>query len=133
MSPIQAIAAGRAPRPSRGYLAHRMLARLTALPRAATLGLAAPFARPARTLVTVAAIVSGAAAVTFGVGLAISLNRVVRGQSGYRTAGARFRSSQAAARDRAASMTAAQQRGRGLGAGRPAGHTALRCRNRATR
>jgi putative ABC transport system permease protein len=77
MSPIQAIAAGRAPRPSRGYLAHRLLARLTAVPRTATLGLAAPFARPARTLVTVTAVVSGAAAVTFGAGLAISLNRAV--------------------------------------------------------
>jgi putative ABC transport system permease protein len=76
MSAIAAIAAGRAPRASHGYLAHRMLARLAAVPRPVTLGLAAPFARPARTLVTVTAILFGAAAVTFGVGLAISLDRV---------------------------------------------------------
>jgi putative ABC transport system permease protein len=76
MSAVQAIAAGRAPRPAHGYAAHRALARLHSVPRAVTLGLAAPFARPARTLVTVAAIVFGATAVTFGAGLAASLNRV---------------------------------------------------------
>jgi putative ABC transport system permease protein len=75
MSAVQAIATGRAPRPAHGYLAHRALARLTGLPRAVTLGLAAPFARPTRTLVTVLAIVFGAAAVTFGAGLATSLDR----------------------------------------------------------
>jgi putative ABC transport system permease protein len=74
MSAIQAIATGRAPRPEHGYLAHRTLARLSGLPRAGTLGLAAPAARPARTLVTVAAVLFGAAAVTFGAGLATSLN-----------------------------------------------------------
>jgi putative ABC transport system permease protein len=77
MNAAAAIATGRAPRPERGYLAHRALARLHTVPRAVTLGLASPFARPARTLVTVAAIVFGAAAVTFGAGLAISLGRVV--------------------------------------------------------
>ena len=41
-----------------------------------TLGLAGPFARPGRTLVTLAAILFGAVAVTFGVGLGTSLNRV---------------------------------------------------------
>jgi putative ABC transport system permease protein len=75
MSAVQAIATGRAPRPAHGYFAHRKLARLTAAPRAVTLGLAAPAARPARTLVTAAAIVFGAAAVTFGAGLATSLDR----------------------------------------------------------
>jgi len=77
MNAVQAIATGRAPRPAHGYLAHRALARVRSVPRAVTLGLAAPFARPARTLVTVAAVVFGAAAVTFGTGLAISLGRVV--------------------------------------------------------
>ena len=47
MSAVAAIATGRAPRPAHGYLAHRALARLTMLPRAVTLGLAAPSARPA--------------------------------------------------------------------------------------
>ena len=77
MSAVQAITAGRAPRPAHGYLAHRALARMGSAPRALTLGLAAPFARPARTLVTAAAVVFGAAAVTFGIGLTASLNRVV--------------------------------------------------------
>jgi putative ABC transport system permease protein len=77
MSAVQAIASGRAPRPSHGYLAHRMLARINLLPRTVTLGLAAPFARPARTVTTVVAILFGAAAVTFGAGLALSLGRVV--------------------------------------------------------
>jgi putative ABC transport system permease protein len=77
MSAVRALSAGRAPRPAHGYLAYRALARLESAPRALTLGLAAPFARPARTLVTAAAIVFGAAAVTFGIGLAATLNRVV--------------------------------------------------------
>jgi putative ABC transport system permease protein len=68
MSAAQAIATGRAPRPAHGYLAHRALARFTGLPRAVTLGLAAPFARPTRTMVTVLAILFGVAAVTFGAG-----------------------------------------------------------------
>jgi putative ABC transport system permease protein len=75
MSAVQAIATGRAPRAAHGYVAQRALARLASVPRAVTLGLAAPFARPARTLVTVVAIVLGAAAVTFGAGLATSLDR----------------------------------------------------------
>ncbi len=75
MSAVQAMAAGRAPRPSRGYLAHRLLGRLQWLPRPLTVGLAAPFARPARTLVTLAAIAFGALAVTFGIGLGTSASR----------------------------------------------------------
>ena len=46
------------------------------MPRPVTLGLASPAARPGRTLVTVVAVLFGAAAVTFGVGLSTSLNRV---------------------------------------------------------
>ena len=76
MSAVQAIATGRAPRPRHGFLAQRALARLTRVPRPVTLGLATPAARPGRTLVTVVAVLFGAAAVTFGVGLAASLNRV---------------------------------------------------------
>jgi putative ABC transport system permease protein len=77
MSAVQAMATGRAPRAAHGHLAHRLLARLNSAPRAVTLGLAAPFARPARTLVTAAAILFGAAAVTFGTGLALSMDAVV--------------------------------------------------------
>jgi len=75
MSPVQAIATGRAPRPAHGFFAQRVLARLTVVPRPVTLGLASPAARPARTFVTLVAVLFGAAAVTFGVGLSISLNR----------------------------------------------------------
>jgi putative ABC transport system permease protein len=76
MSAIQAIATGRAPRPRHGFFAQRALAKLTSVPRPVTLGFAAPAARPGRTFVTVVAVLFGAAAVTFGVGLATSLNRV---------------------------------------------------------
>jgi putative ABC transport system permease protein len=75
MSATAAIATGRAPRPSHGYAAQRLLARVRVAPRVVTLGLAAPFARPTRTFVTLAAILFGAVAVTFGAGLATSLNR----------------------------------------------------------
>jgi putative ABC transport system permease protein len=76
MSPVQAIATGRAPRPEHGFFAQRLFGRLTGVPRAVTLGFASPAARPGRTFVTVAAVLFGAAAVTFGVGLATSLNKV---------------------------------------------------------
>src|SRR4029077_15893731 len=79
-SAAQAIAAGRAPRTGRGYAAHRLLGRL-ALPRPVTIGLAAPFARPARTEITLVAVPLGAAAVPFAIGLGDSLNRVVGGLS----------------------------------------------------
>ncbi len=80
LSAVQAIAAGRAPSAGRGYAAHRLLGRLR-LPRPVTIGLAAPFARPARTAITLTAILLGATAVTFAVGLSTSLNRVVYGLS----------------------------------------------------
>jgi putative ABC transport system permease protein len=79
-SAVQAIAAGRAPRAGRGYAAHRLLGTLP-LPRPVTIGLAAPFARPARTVMTLTAVVLGATAVTLAVGLGASLNLVTAGQS----------------------------------------------------
>jgi putative ABC transport system permease protein len=80
LSAIEAIAAGRAPRSGRGYAAHRLAARLR-LPRPVGLGVAAPFARPARTLVTLAAVAFGATAVIFAVGLHASLDRAAAAQS----------------------------------------------------
>ena len=80
LSAVQAIATGRAPRTGRGYAAHRLLGRLR-LPRPVTIGLAAPFARPARTGITLAAILLGATTVTLAVGLSSSLNLVVAGLS----------------------------------------------------
>jgi len=74
LSATQAIAAGRAPNAGRGYAAHRLAARLR-LPRPVGMGLAAPFARPARTLVSLAAIAFGATAVIFAFGLSASLSR----------------------------------------------------------
>jgi putative ABC transport system permease protein len=76
LSATQALAAGRAPRTGRGYLAHRLLGRL-ALPRPVTLGLASPFARPARMAATLAAVVLGVTAVTFAAGLVTTLKRAV--------------------------------------------------------
>ena len=76
LSATQALAAGRAPRTGRGYLAHRLLGRL-ALPRPVTIGLASPFARPARMAATLAAVLLGVTAVTFAVGLVTSLRRAV--------------------------------------------------------
>jgi putative ABC transport system permease protein len=76
LSATQALAAGRAPRTGRGHLAHRLLGRL-ALPRPVTIGLASPFARPARMAGTLAAVLLGVTAVTFAVGLVTSLQRAV--------------------------------------------------------
>jgi len=74
LSAVSAIAAGRAPATGRGYAMHRLAARLN-LPRPVSLGLAAPFARPARTLVTLAAVAFGATAVIFAFGLHSSLSK----------------------------------------------------------
>ena len=80
LSAVQAIATGRAPRAGRGYAAHRLLGRLP-LPRPVTIGLAAPFARPARTAVTMAAIMFGATAVIFAAGLNATLAKADNGES----------------------------------------------------
>ena len=80
LSAVQAIAAGRAPRTGRGYAAHRIAARLR-LPRPVGIGLAAPFARPARTAVSLAAIAFGATAVIFAFGLNSSLGRAAQSQT----------------------------------------------------
>ncbi|WP_433259915.1 ABC transporter permease [Actinosynnema sp. CS-041913] len=72
---VDAIAVGRTPRPGRGRWAARLTARLP-VPRPVGLGLAQPFARPARTLGLVAAVVFGTTAVTFAIGLAASLGVV---------------------------------------------------------
>ena len=79
LSAVAAIATGHAPRQGRGYTAHRLLGRLR-LPRPVTIGLADPFARPARTAGTLAAIMFGATAVIFAVGLDSSLAKAADGQ-----------------------------------------------------
>ena len=80
LSAAEAITAGRAPRAGRGYAAHRLAARLR-LPRPVGLGLAAPVARPARTVVTLAAIAFGSTAVIFAFGLHSSLSRAAQSQT----------------------------------------------------
>lgn len=72
---VDAIAVGRTPRHGRGRWAARLTARLP-LPRPVGLGLARPFARPARAMAMGAAVLFGATAVTFAVGLASSLNEL---------------------------------------------------------
>ncbi|KOX01567.1 hypothetical protein ADK65_10000 [Streptomyces sp. NRRL B-1140] len=64
----QAITAGTAPRTGRGLRVQRRLGG-TRLPRAVSLGLGQPFARPGRSLLTMAAIVLGVTTVTLTTGL----------------------------------------------------------------
>jgi putative ABC transport system permease protein len=80
LSAISAIAAGRAPRAGRGYRVHRITSRLR-LPRPVGIGLAAPFARPGRTLVGLLAIAFGATAVIFAFGLSAGLGRAEQAQT----------------------------------------------------
>jgi putative ABC transport system permease protein len=70
---VDALAVGRTPRTGRGQRAARLTARLP-LPRPVSLGLAHPFARPARTAGMLAAIAFGAAAATFAIGMGSSLS-----------------------------------------------------------
>ncbi|MDI2124545.1 FtsX-like permease family protein [Yinghuangia seranimata] len=74
----RAISSGRAPKVGRGFRAHRWLGR-SRLPRAVGMGLATPFARPARTAMTLVALLLGSAAVTFAYGLTQSLERAEHG------------------------------------------------------
>ncbi|RPE43074.1 putative ABC transport system permease protein [Streptomyces sp. Ag109_O5-1] len=76
---VAAITVGRTPGVGRGRLVRRLTGRLP-VPRAVSLGLANPCARPARSATTAAAVAFGAAAVTFGVGLALTLGAVQSGR-----------------------------------------------------
>ncbi|GAV41724.1 ABC transporter permease [Streptomyces acidiscabies] len=73
---VEALATGRAQQARRGRWAARLAARLP-VSRPVALGLTRPFARPARTLAMGTAIVFGAIAVTFTVGLGSSLGEVM--------------------------------------------------------
>ncbi len=75
LSPAEAISAGSSPRTGHGTRVQRRLAGVR-LPRPVTLGLGLPFARPARTLFTVVAVLLGVTTVTFATGLADSLARI---------------------------------------------------------
>jgi putative ABC transport system permease protein len=75
---VEAIAVGRTPRVGSGRRASRAAGRLP-VPRALSLGLAAPFARRGRSLTIGAAVVFGAVGVTFAYGLGTSLSEIQRG------------------------------------------------------
>ncbi|MFD4198297.1 ABC transporter permease [Amycolatopsis thermoflava] len=68
-----AISAGSAPRPGRALAVQRWLSGLR-LPRSVSLGLGVPFARPARSGLTLAAVVLGVTTVTLAIGVTLSVN-----------------------------------------------------------
>ena len=74
MPAVQALVVGRAPKAGRGQAAQRLASRLP-LPRAISLGLAQPFARPARTALVGAAVLLGTVSVTFAVGLGTAFSK----------------------------------------------------------
>ena len=81
----RAISAGSAPAAGRGLRTQRLLAG-TRLPRAVSLGLGLPFARPARTALTLAAVVLGVLTVTMCTGLtstAISYGNLEEGHGAH--------------------------------------------------
>ncbi|WP_316520531.1 FtsX-like permease family protein [Kitasatospora brasiliensis] len=78
----QAISAGSAPKGGRGLKVQRWLSG-TRLPRAVSLGLGQPFARPARTALTMAAIVLGVVTVTLTSGLSSTLTKAVDHRDGH--------------------------------------------------
>jgi putative ABC transport system permease protein len=80
LSATQALSAGSAPRAGRGRWVQRRLAG-TRLPRSVSLGLGLPFARPARSGLTVAAVVLGVASVTFALGLGASISTYQKADS----------------------------------------------------
>jgi putative ABC transport system permease protein len=73
---VQAITIGRAPRTGRGFRVRRVLA-ASRLPQPIAFGAGTPFARPARSAVTIVAVLLGSATLVFSIGLATSLARVV--------------------------------------------------------
>lgn len=75
---VDAIAAGQTPRVGHGYGMHRLAGRL-ALPRPVSMGLAAPFTRPARSAVTLAAVTFGLTAVVLATGLDTSIAKINAG------------------------------------------------------
>jgi putative ABC transport system permease protein len=72
---VAAITAGQAPRAGRGTAAYRLAARL-GLPEPVTVGLAAPFSRPARSAVTLAALLFGLTGVVLGTSLNASIHKI---------------------------------------------------------
>jgi putative ABC transport system permease protein len=80
LSAVQAISAGNAPHTGRARWVQRWLSG-TRLPRSISLGLGLPFARPARSALTMAAVVLGVTSVTFAIGLAGTVTAYQQAQS----------------------------------------------------
>ncbi|WP_250003587.1 ABC transporter permease [Actinoplanes sp. M2I2] len=76
LSAVEAISAGSAPRPGRGLRVQRWLGG-TRLPRAVSLGVGLPLARPARSALTAATVLLGVAGVTVAIGLSSSVTAYV--------------------------------------------------------
>jgi putative ABC transport system permease protein len=79
LSASEAISAGSAQHAGRGLRVQRWLSG-TRLPRSVSLGLGLPFARPARSALTMAAIVLGVTSVTFAIGLASTVTDYQKAQ-----------------------------------------------------
>ncbi|MEV6968574.1 ABC transporter permease [Hamadaea sp. NPDC051192] len=77
---VDALAVGRAPAAGRGRFAASIASRLP-LPRPVSLGLAQPFARPARMAAMLATVIFGAASVALAIGLTASLTLVETARS----------------------------------------------------
>jgi putative ABC transport system permease protein len=77
---VDALAVGRTSSPGRGRWAARLAGRLP-LPQPVALGLVRPFARPARALAMGTAVLFGAIAVTFTVGMGASLGEVMKAKA----------------------------------------------------
>jgi putative ABC transport system permease protein len=86
---VAAITSGQAPQAGRGAVPYRLAARL-GLPETVTVGLAAPFARPARSAVTLAALLFGLTGVVLGTSLNTSIHKInhsgIHGQGQLQTA-----------------------------------------------
>ncbi|WP_433424794.1 ABC transporter permease [Microtetraspora malaysiensis] len=82
LSAAEAIGAGSAPKAGRGLLAQRKLGG-TRLPRSVSLGLGQSFARPARAMLTMSAVILGVTTVTLTTGLASTM--VAAGNAGQRS------------------------------------------------
>jgi putative ABC transport system permease protein len=101
---VAAITAGQAPKAGRGAVPYRLAARL-GLPETVTVGLAAPFSRPARSAVILAALLFGLTGVVLGTSLNTSIHKInhsaIHGQGQLQTAfpgqSSAFTASQAAA------------------------------------
>ncbi|GAA2155959.1 hypothetical protein GCM10009760_56410 [Kitasatospora kazusensis] len=74
MPTVRALVVGRAPKAGGGRTAQRLASRLP-LPRAVSLGLAQPFARPARAVLVGVAVLFGVVSATFAVGLETGFNK----------------------------------------------------------